>query len=287
MDMALQHPPYKPLTDKVDEAQYEGVPAHLTNPLQRWLIAYSDQDLLSLVAVRIRKAWVPLSGPSGVAIVRDFFRELCDLGGNAPLEAIHALLYIQAQNGAGAPGGWPASAIELERILESGGSSWRLNDEMSGLERRVPEAVLAAFRQAVSDAETKSTSAAEHLATGWKAAYGLTPDASKAYGEAVRALEAAARPLVEPNNSKATLGTIIGTMRSNAGGWHPAIVGPGGRALDADPVLSMLKMLWEGQTDRHGAQPTVAVSLEAARAALHLAAALVQWFCTGSVTRVP
>ncbi|MET7792027.1 hypothetical protein ABZ745_34690 [Streptomyces sp. NPDC013082] len=42
-----------------------------------------------------------------------------------------------------------------------------------------------------------------------------------------------------------------------------------------------MRALWEGQTSRHGARSgTVPETLEAARASVHLAATLVQWFVT-------
>ena len=46
----------------------------------------------------------------------------------------------------------------------------------------------------------------------------------------------------------------------------------------------MLRLLWEGQTDRHGSlAPTTAVGPDAAEAAVHLAIVLVQWFQAGAV----
>jgi hypothetical protein len=50
----------------------------------------------------------------------------------------------------------------------------------------------------------------------------------------------------------------------------------------------MMKLLWQGQTSRHGAQTaTRAETLEEVRMAVHLAVTLVQWFATGAVLRVP
>ncbi|SUP61782.1 Uncharacterised protein [Streptomyces griseus] len=47
-----------------------------------------------------------------------------------------------------------------------------------------------------------------------------------------------------------------------------------------------MRTLWTGQTSRHGSQTgTVPETLEAARAGVHLAATLVQWFISGAVTR--
>ncbi|WP_187451928.1 hypothetical protein [Streptomyces parvus] len=54
------------------------------------------------------------------------------------------------------------------------------------------------------------------------------------------------------------------------------------------PMESMMRALWDGQTTRHGKQTsTVPETLEAARACVHLAAALVQWFFSGAVVRTP
>ncbi|MFF2523539.1 hypothetical protein [Streptomyces liangshanensis] len=84
---------------------------------------------------------------------------------------------------------------------------------------------------------------------------------------------------MEPNNSKATLGTMLRVIR-DASSKFTTTLGAGSTA----PVEATMRALWEGQTSRHGGQGgTVPETLEAARAA----ATLVQWFTTGAVTRVP
>ncbi|MFI6986560.1 hypothetical protein ACIBSV_49580 [Embleya sp. NPDC050154] len=51
---------------------------------------------------------------------------------------------------------------------------------------------------------------------------------------------------------------------------------------------AMMQLLWDGQTSRHGKQtPTRPETLEEARAAVHAAAILVQWFVSGAFTRLP
>lgn len=53
-------------------------------------------------------------------------------------------------------------------------------------------------------------------------------------------------------------------------------------------LVGFAATLWDGQTSRHGKQTgTVPETLEAARAGVHLAAALVQWFVSGAVVRTP
>lgn len=57
-------------------------------------------------------------------------------------------------------------------------------------------------------------SAADHLATAWQAAYARSPDPVRAYSEAIKAAEAAAHAVIEANNVKATLGTMLGEIRN-------------------------------------------------------------------------
>jgi hypothetical protein len=176
-----------------------------------------------------------------------------------------------------------AAPVELERLLALAGSSWRVADDGRSLERRVDETVAGA----AATAATPGTSASQHLAEAWKAAYGRRPDPSQAYSEAIKAVEAAAAPVITPNDRRATLGTIRGALRSAPDRWNLAIqrsTGP----FDATTLDAMLTLLWEGQTDRHGGiNPTVPIELDAAQAAVHLAATLVQWFESGAVRPAP
>ncbi|MEU6059173.1 hypothetical protein [Streptomyces sp. NPDC047097] len=100
--------------------------------------------------------------------------------------------------------------------------------------------------------------------------------------EAVEAVKAAAHAVVQPDNAKAALGTVpgeIGNARHTFATVIPA-------AAAGDPIAvaeAMTPALWPGQTSRHGGQSgTVPDAPEAARAAVHLAAALVRWFISGA-----
>ncbi|MEU1510527.1 hypothetical protein [Kitasatospora sp. NPDC005748] len=77
---------------------------------------------------------------------------------------------------------------------------------------------------------------------------------------------------------------MLGELRSTTQKFTAVLPVP--RAIEA--VEAMMSALWDGQTSRHGKQhPTVPETLEAARAAVHLATTLVQWFTSGMVTRRP
>jgi hypothetical protein len=157
----------------------------------------------------------------------------------------------------------------LENLLAEGGSAWCVAADHRSLERRVDDTVAQAAQTVIS---MPNQSAGEHLGTAWKAAYGLHPDATKAYSEAIKAVEAAAAPVVSPSNAKATLGTIIGDLKQARGKWELAILGPDRAPRDIASLLGMLELLWQGQSDRHGGvAPTVPIPSEAAPMAVHLA----------------
>ncbi|WP_437033517.1 hypothetical protein [Streptomyces sp. enrichment culture] len=184
-----------------------------------------------------------------------------------------------------------ASSYEAEalgRILDDAGSAYRVNEAADGLEERVTPAVRDAVRQTIADAAAgpAAGSTADHLAAAWQAAYGRGPDPERAYSEAIKAVECAAHAVVQPNNAKATLGTMLGEIKNARHNFSAAIPSPAGDPIA--PAEAMMRALWEGQTSRHGAQTaTVPETLEAARSGVHLAAALVQWVVSGAVVRTP
>lgn len=174
---------------------------------------------------------------------------------------------------------------QLETLLKEAGSKWQIgmrSADAMGLVQRVPEGVEAAVNQTI---ET-SGQAGARLANAWAAAYGISPHPSQAYSLAVKAVEDAAVPVVCPNDSLATLGKIISQMR-NAGGWNLPLTREDAHATTSSTLLSMMKMLWAGQADRHGGNhdPALEITQEAAEVAVMTAATLVQWFSSGAVAR--
>lgn len=268
------------LSSLADDGPYEGVPAHLVRPLRDWVRHQLDGDrrrmdesVASLICVRLRYTREPRT--TAVA-------QLASAADLELLDVVDEVLALGAE--LGREGG---SALEM--WLSEGGSAYKVSDDGSGLEWRVDPTVAAAAKVAVEAAsnEPSAGSASEHLELAWRAAYGLHPDPIRAYGEAIKAVESAAHAVVQPNHKRATLGTMLGEIGSARAKFSTAIV----TAPAGDPVAvveAMMRALWDGQTSRHGKQtPTVPETLEAARAGVHLAATLVQWFISGAVTRHP
>ena len=99
----------------------------------------------------------------------------------------------------------------------------------------------------------------------------------------MKAVETAAIAVVMPRKIDATLGTVIGQMKADSDWTLPF------RPHDDYPpeqvVLGMLQTLWRGHRDRHGSTDYSDVTLEEAKAAVSLAATLVDWFAAGVIAR--
>ncbi|MGA5711173.1 hypothetical protein ACPCK8_32670 [Streptomyces cellulosae] len=274
------------LTDADDhDGPFEDVPEHLLVPLQDWVretlsYPYDDNmipDEQRALAICLRLRMPPyrdtFSGPS-------YVEALAGTTGAQLLDVVDAVLHARAASN--------LDRDSLKSILDDAGSAYRVNDAEDGLEEQVAPAVRDAVRQTIGDAAAgpAAGSAADHLAAAWRAAYGRSPDPVRAYSEAIKAVECAAHAVVQPNNAKATLGTMLGEIKNARHKFSAAIPSPAGDPIA--PAEAMMRALWDGQTSRHGAQTTtVPETLEAARAGVHLAAALVQWFVSGAVIRTP
>lgn len=269
------------LSSPVDDGPYEGVPAHLRAPLQAWVETqfdgYHDLDdsLADLICVRLR-------------YIQDSRRTAVDqLASSDDLVLLDVVDEVLALRTEIEREGDADGALEF--WLSEGGSAYKVADDGTGLEWRVDPTVAAATKATVEAAsnEPSAGSASEHLDLAWRAAYGLHPDSVRAYSEAIKAVEAAAHAVVQPNHKRATLGTMLGEIGNARSKFSTAIVA----APSGDPIAvveAMMRALWDGQTSRHGKQtPTSPETVEAARAGVHLAATLVQWFVSGTVTRNP
>lgn len=173
----------------------------------------------------------------------------------------------------------------LDAVLLAGGSRWKVGTRRQGpgLEDRVPLGV----QEAADAVMSYPGHAGELLSEAWHAAFGLTPDFEKAYAKSIKAVEAAAIPVVSPKNTSATLGTVVGQMRGD-GDWKLDLTREHGTHTSQHVVLGMVQALWTGQNDRHAGQAGYRPSSQAeAEAAVMLAIPLVQWFASGAIQRRP
>jgi len=177
-----------------------------------------------------------------------------------------------------------AKAEVLDALLERSKSAWKVGTRAGrpGLVRRVPLGV-----QVAADAiMARAGRAGVRLAKAWEELYGLEPNAGAAYGLAIKAVEDAAIPVVSPTNGSASLGTVLKQLEDQ-GDWKLPLEREHDRAQSRDVVVGMLRMLWHGQHDRHGGQPSAPgdVSIDEATVAVTIAVTLVNLFDAGVVRR--
>lgn len=167
---------------------------------------------------------------------------------------------------------------QLQKLLDSCGSAWTTGIAGDGrpcLEKRVDPAVEASARAEIG----QGGKASAYLRDSWHHAYGRDPNPSASYRDAIRAVEAAARPVVSPNDSMATLGKMIAALRDGPNRWTVEIG-------EVETVRQMMATVWKNQHDRHGTDDEatpVNVSQAEAEAAVQMAVTLVHFFRSGVI----
>jgi hypothetical protein len=171
----------------------------------------------------------------------------------------------------------------LQLILNDAGSEWRVGEVGShyGLVKRIDETVQRAAEEIVR----QGTRPGNLLADAWRHAYSMHPDPSASYRCSVRAVEAAAGPVLTPKDPRPTLGKMIATLRDGMQKWKFAFTVDS--AVDPKGVLlQMMQLLWINEYSRHvDADPSTPlhVSQREAESAVVLALTLVNWFTSGAV----
>ncbi|WP_147915210.1 hypothetical protein [Ruania zhangjianzhongii] len=177
----------------------------------------------------------------------------------------------------------PPDRVEaLDAILRAAGAGWRVGDR--GGRWGLVAAVNTGVERVVAEVVSSADRAAALLKSAWDAAFGVTPQASHAYHDAVRAVEVYSCPLFSTKDKSATLGKDIAVIRSRPEAWSFALAGSR-NSTGVEQLVSAMQLLWHSHTDRHGREDYEDVSIEAARAAVLLASTLVGWFSLGLVKR--
>lgn len=248
------------------EGPFEGIPDHLRPQLLQWLhdtlrSSAEPSDFAEALALRLHQP-LDMRDDAVVQLVSmarsddDLCWDLVEGAVRAPFE--HYSTANQA-------------TTKLRTILNLSGSAYTLSDELLVLERVGEQA------QAVYDAVTAvQDHTSDELREAWAKAYGRNPDPSDAWDHAIKAVETVLQPVVEPKNTKATLGSIIAALAGGGGAkFKSAFAGPT-KDNSVDTLVGALRLLWPNP-DRHGAGgPPRVPTLQEARAVVNLAAALVQ-----------
>lgn len=272
------------------DGPYEGVPEWLFRPLWEWVEkAYPQRARVGGVSVEDPNARgnyrrlgmalrIRLEGATWTD-VSSMVANLHSICVRDPVMLLNVADYWLAHDSKDKA----AQTEALEALLAQAKSVFRVQfQEPKALVRRVaPEA------QALADSLMSGGRPGEHMARAWRQAYGRSGSPNEAYRESIKAVEAAAKPIVSPNNGRTTLGTVIRDMRAKPEKWSVRLRSQT-RSDQMASLIGMLDALWSGQDGtRHGdsdESTPMDVRQEDAEAALSLALTLVHWFTTGVVT---
>lgn len=282
-----------------DRTLYEGIPEHLTRPLEDWLRkALSHKDNVArTVLLRCRldvTAWgasytealmrVIMSGTfegyGSLDLLNAFINLHDDWPSTGPRNPFHTGTEDQRERQ------WWQQLVELQQLLIDSGSAWSVDPGFRGLYRRVDPTVVEARKAAEKAAHDASRpTATEHLRAAWQETYGVQPDPDEAYEQAIKAIEAAAAPTVAPKDREPTLGKILADMRAQ-NTWQLMLVDKKDQPWPAETFIDLLDQLWKGHRSRHGGGSTSRPQTQPeAESAVHLAALAVQWFSTGAIKK--
>lgn len=264
------------------------LPDHLTSSLLSWLqdVTHATSSLGSSQPVPDTIRWIeramhePLDWGRSRTSTSTAWTNLRDIVAEYPevrLSVLQAALSLFSTSSEI----WPDAVEMLDQLLDHGGADWRVlrSGDQFTLVERVNPAVKATNEIVL---ETRS-SASHYLAEANRKAYGPEPNASDAYKDAIRAVESAASEVIRPGKGQTKISDIARALGKP--GWAHALHPTEGMTA----TVSMLNALQRGQTARHGGPDTspMDVDLAASRAAVHLAATLVQWFLAGCIARRP
>jgi hypothetical protein len=292
-----------------DTPPYAGVPSWLAHPLHQWAYQFLTPELQQRVALKMR---IPVSRPE----LQEALNHIKGRGAPHLLDHLHGDNLLQGINLAlqldnvlhteleeitqvrellrhrpdiRPPAELPPryrAALQLKQILEDGGSAYTVNvhwPERTQLTTRVDPTITHAATQTMANADPTT---GQLLRDAWNHAYGINPDPTAAYREAVRAVEQIAGPLVLPNNHKPSLGTVRKHLLDAHSKWEFVLVDDRGNGT-VEPLVALMERLWNGQVSRHGGGPgNRDQTLGEGQAAVHLAATLVQLLATSALTPV-
>lgn len=209
------------------DGPHEGVPDRLHPSLWGWVKPYLFQKTAGGRVVWTNWAFIrwfertsgfafDLPGGSGEGKAFDVVDVHCERNASVHLAIVDSLLATRTVTRG-------EDVDALDQMLHEAGSVWRVDvgREPPALVRRVSETLEAAVLKEAQRGEASG----ELLALAWRSAFGQNPNASEAYRHAVRAVEAAAGPIVLPRDSDRTFGKMVSHLRDAEASWRFTLKG--------------------------------------------------------------
>jgi hypothetical protein len=260
----------------------EGLPPWLKGPVLEWVgdaflpAGYENEEALRALQLDFR-----LEKPLGVAETNprnDLIRRMA----TSDEFALDVLDWMVHNHRYFSPGHESEEWVGgLGRLLSHGGSAWEVVT-VAYMSHQLTRRAVGPVVEVLEQTATEAARGHSHLAAAWSKLMGRNPDPSGAYREAVRAVEAVAKPVLLPTNDRATLGMMIAAMREKPEKWSTALG-------STDDIRGQMEAVWKGQLDRHGTDDEdvpLTVSQEEADAAFSTCLNLVRQFVGAHVTLV-
>ena len=201
------------------DGPFEGVPAHLQHGLAHWWDGVVDSGpggvytheasiraLAAFLRFQVNPSWdahnLAQALLANACRDEEFFLDLVD----ATLDIFRP----------------PSQVVDaLRRLLDLSGSVWTVTSDNGELVGVVSDEAQATFNTATSVADEITTEMKE----AWGNAFGRNGDPSDAWDHAIKAIEDVLVPVVLRNQQNATLGSVLGHLRSQGNLWKMGLPG--------------------------------------------------------------
>lgn len=255
-------------------------PANIASSLRTWIasflwvkapmdLPYLNPEILGELERKLGVG-VPFNSTTDDAAVRDLL-ERCDRSDDFAARVVALLLPRSEGDDLG----------EISAIYDSPKSRWEV--VMLDGEARLTLRNTGPVSDVLDGVASFSAPAHRHLSTALtKLSQPGDPDLVGAYSEAIKAVEAAARPVVTPDDPSATLGKMLKALEVKPEKWAVVLT-----AETVEEVAGRIRAIWRTPHERHGTdQPGAPLTVEQTRAAFALALGLVDYFSRRLIHRV-
>lgn len=256
-------------------APVEGVPGFLWNYLRNWIKDAIRDDAQTGIDIDLTLRLNAQRFINGYPTVGDAVAAALE----KPLRNQVALLDVTdwlLHRGKG-------SAETLERLLATAGHVLRVSPDGDGLVQRLDPSAWALYQHATRPQDAAS----DHMHEAWTLTFGQHPKPGQGWGEAVKAVECLLKPVVSPNDSKATLGKMTAAIRNGHDKWTCALPSRDLKVNGHQTVKPGLEVLTDClatigyQPGRHGGDDTGQVEQVTAESMVLLATTVLGWLRNG------
>ena len=171
----------------------------------------------------------------------------------------------------------------LEMILSRAGHELRVSPEGDRLVERIDSVNWNSYGEVVRPADEAS----RLMQDAWALAFGRDPNPSEAWSDAIKSIETLLKPIVSPDDSKATIGKMIAALRDKPEKWVCSLPDRKYGTKDNKITKRGIEILIDTlnvigyQPNRHGNETTDAVDDITIRSILFLSVTVLGWLRDG------